>query len=251
MPVWDAPEDEADGSPRQSYNFAPSYNGMVYRPDVPDRGARPGGSSKEGGDSALDSQGVPSAVEDASRADTTELDADGPEDPSWVDVGAEMGVPSPNAEDAARVQDDAAPKSSHDYSRYKLQSMRWGLVPSWTKRNPGYTSVMKTINCRSDSLSRPGGLWSTMKTRKRCIVLADGFYEWLKVGTKEKVPHYIKRKDGQPMLFAGLWDCVTYQGKTAQRYAAGLFKQACSPIRGLIRGSRFRGKGIHLHHHHR
>ena len=97
--------------------------------------------------------------------------------------------------------------------RYKLQSMKWGLVPSWTKRSPNYASMLKTINCRSDSLSGTGGLWSSMKARKRCIVVADGFYEWLKVGPKERVPHYIKRKDGQPMLFAGLWDCVRFEGE--------------------------------------
>lgn len=91
--------------------------------------------------------------------------------------------------------------------------MKWGLVPSWTKRNPGYGSLIKTINCRSESLAGTGGLWSSMKARKRCVVVADGFYEWLKAGPKEKVPHYVKRKDGGPMLFAGLWDCVQLEGE--------------------------------------
>lgn len=52
-----------------------------------------------------------------------------------------------------------------------------------------------------------------MKKGKRCIVIAQGFYEWLKKnGAKEKIPHYTKRKDGQLMCFAGLWDCVQYEG---------------------------------------
>ena len=87
-------------------------------------------------------------------------------------------------------------------------------MPFWTKRNPDYGTVMKTINARDDSLMGNGGMWTTMKKSKRCIIVAQGFYEWLKKnGGKEKIPHYTKRKDGQLMCFAGLWDCVQYEGK--------------------------------------
>jgi putative SOS response-associated peptidase YedK len=86
-------------------------------------------------------------------------------------------------------------------------------VPFWTKRNPDYGSKMKTINCRDDSLFEDRGMWTTMKKRKRCIIVAQGFYEWLKKnGGKEKLPHFTKRKDGQLMCFAGLWDCVQFEG---------------------------------------
>ena len=86
-------------------------------------------------------------------------------------------------------------------------------MPFWTKRNPDYGSVMKTINARDDSLMENRGMWNTMKRSKRCIVVAQGFYEWLKKnGGREKVPHFVKRKDGQLMCFAGLWDCVQYEG---------------------------------------
>lgn len=153
MPVDDAPEDDGNDAPRQSYNFAPGYYGAVYRADTPDHGAGP----------------------------------------------------APNRE--ADAQPEADPKTS-----YKLQSMKWGLIPFWTKRNPDYASMLKTINCRSDSLSTPGGMWASMKARKRCIVIAQGFYEWLKTGPKDKLPHYVKRTDGQLMCFAGLWDCVQYEG---------------------------------------
>lgn len=106
----------------------------------------------------------------------------------------------------------------HDHKeknlRYKLQSMKWGLVPFWTKRQPDYGSLMRTINCRDDSLIEDRGMWTTMKRRKRCIVVCQGFYEWLKKrpGGKEKIPHFVRRKDGELMCFAGLWDCVTYEG---------------------------------------
>jgi putative SOS response-associated peptidase YedK len=101
--------------------------------------------------------------------------------------------------------------SNHE-PQYKLQSMKWGLIPFWTKRNPDYGSMMKTINCRDDSLIDNKGMWTSMKHKKRCVVVAQGFYEWLKKGPKEKVPHYTKRKDGKLMCFAGLWDCVQYEG---------------------------------------
>ncbi|TQN72009.1 putative peptidase [Colletotrichum shisoi] len=168
MLVEDAPEDEGQGSPRQTYNFAPGYHGVVYRADVPDRGA--GHRREHKGD---DEQG-----ETATTAGAT--------------------APEPPRED--------------DRIRYKMQSMQWGLIPFWTKRDPGYSTLSKTINCRDDSLSTPGGMWSTMKAGKRCIVVAQGFYEWLKNG-KEKMPHFVKRKDGQLVCFAGLWDCVQYEGE--------------------------------------
>jgi putative SOS response-associated peptidase YedK len=78
---------------------------------------------------------------------------------------------------------------------------------------------MRTINCRDDSLIENRGLWNTMKQRKRCIVIAEGFYEWLKKNNgKEKIPHYTKRKDGQLMCFAGLWDMVQYEDSEEKLY---------------------------------
>jgi putative SOS response-associated peptidase YedK len=98
--------------------------------------------------------------------------------------------------------------------KYKLQAMKWGLIPFWTKRSPDYGSVLKTINCRDDSLIEDRGMWTSMKRRKRCIVICQGFYEWLKKGPsgKEKIPYFIRRKDGGLLCFAGLWDCVKYEG---------------------------------------
>jgi putative SOS response-associated peptidase YedK len=177
MPVWDAPEDDGDGAPRQSYNFAPGYHGVVYRADVPDYGAGPRRRHNAGPSS---SQG---AQDDAEQA------------------------PPSAAEESADETEDEGPKETH----YILQSMKWGLVPFWTKRNPDYASIMRTINCRDDSLSSPGGMWASMKGRKRCIVVAQGFFEWLAKGPRDKVPHYIRRRDGGLLLMAGLWDCVTYE----------------------------------------
>ncbi|KAI1816286.1 DUF159-domain-containing protein [Poronia punctata] len=160
-------DDDRNG-PRQSYNFAPGYRGVVYRADVPDRGAGPG-----------------------SRQTTS-------------------STPAETEDDAGKEE-----KETH----YKLQTMTWGLIPFWTKRNPGYGSVMKTINCRDDSLAHGGGMWGSMKGKKRCVVLAQGFYEWLKKnGGRDKLPHFVKRMDGKLMCFAGLWDVVQYENEDEKRY---------------------------------
>ncbi len=188
MPVWDAPEDEGDGAPRQSYNFAPGYHGVVYRADTPDWGAGPRRERKAPGSSG---------------SQTGAAAADGAAD---EDAGEDTPDDAPAAGDGG--------DASTGQVKYRLQSMKWGLVPFWTKRNPDYASMLRTINCRDDSLSSSGGMWTTMKARKRCIVIAQGFYEWLQKGPKEKVPHFIKRKDGQLMCFAGLWDCVQYEGES-------------------------------------
>lgn len=99
--------------------------------------------------------------------------------------------------------------------KYKLQSMKWGLVPFWAKRQPDYGSLMRTMNCRDDSLLEDRGMWTSMKRKKRCVVPCQGYYEWWKRGPggKEKIPHFTRRKDGDLMYFAGLWDCVKYEGE--------------------------------------
>lgn len=88
----------------------------------------------------------------------------------------------------------------------QLQVMKWGLVPSWSRTSRDYATTLKTINCRADSLSTGVGLWAPLRGRKRCVVVANGFYEWRKAGPKDRVPYYIRRRDGLPLLLAGLWD---------------------------------------------
>ncbi|RCI12183.1 hypothetical protein L249_0595 [Ophiocordyceps polyrhachis-furcata BCC 54312] len=116
-----------------------------------------------------------------------------------------------------RDDDDAQPEGN--WTRYRLQAMKWGLIPFWTKRNPDYATMLKTINCRDDSLAAPGGMWAAIKGRKRCLVVAQGFYEWLKTGPRDKMPHFVRRRDGKLMCFAGLWDCVRYQASDEKTYS--------------------------------
>ncbi|KAE8362558.1 DUF159 domain protein [Aspergillus caelatus] len=133
----------------------------------------------------------------------------------------------------SRTQDRAGGKDEqlHSQLHYKIQSMKWGLVPFWTKRKPDYGSLMRTINCRDDSLVEDRGMWTSMKRKKRCVVVCQGFYEWLKKGPggKEKVPHFVKRKDGELMLFAGLWDCVSYEGEDEKLYTYTIITTSSNP----------------------
>jgi putative SOS response-associated peptidase YedK len=132
---------------------------------------------------------------------------------------AEHGASSQEQAPGAADQSTPSQKGNTTELKYKLQSMKWGLIPFWTKRPPDYGSQLKTINCRNDSLIEDRGMWTTMKKHKRCIVVAEGFYEWLKKNNgKEKIPHFVKRKDGQLMLLAGLWDSVTYEGSEEKLY---------------------------------
>ncbi|KAF2403749.1 DUF159 domain protein [Trichodelitschia bisporula] len=118
-------------------------------------------------------------------------------------------------EEATAQTEDSSSEGAQIH--YRLQSMKWGLIPSWMTRKPDYQSMMKTINCRDDSLTENRGIWNSVKRRKRCIVICQGFYEWLKKG-KEKVPHYVRRKDGQLMCFAGFWDCTKFEDSEEKLY---------------------------------
>ncbi|KAK6355730.1 hypothetical protein TWF718_000121 [Orbilia javanica] len=117
----------------------------------------------------------------------------------------------------ANTSNDPKSRPSNGKTKYILSSMKWGLVPFWTKRNPDYSSMLKTINCRDDSLYDNKGMWTSMKNKKRCIVIAQGFFEWIKKG-KDRVPHFTKRSDGQLLYIAGLWDCVRYEDSTEELY---------------------------------
>ena len=85
----------------------------------------------------------------------------------------------------------------------KLDFFTWGLVPFWAK-DPSIGSRM--INARSETLAEKPSFKNAFK-RRRCLILADGFYEWQKTpGEKSKIPTFIHMKDGKPFAFAGLWE---------------------------------------------
>jgi putative SOS response-associated peptidase YedK len=134
----------------------------------------------------------------------------------------DQGFPNDDESSTDATDADHPPETSQEPKSYtyQIKVMKWGLIPFWTKRSPDYGSMMRTINCRDDSLFEDRGMWTNMKRKKRCLVVAQGFYEWLKKGPggKEKIPHFVKRKDGQLMCFAGLWDCVKYEDSDEKLY---------------------------------
>lgn len=79
----------------------------------------------------------------------------------------------------------------------------WGLIPMWAK-DPNIGS--RLINARAETLPEKPAFRGSLKY-KRCLILADGFYEWKTVeGKKSKTPFFIHMKDRKPFAFAGLWD---------------------------------------------
>jgi putative SOS response-associated peptidase YedK len=88
----------------------------------------------------------------------------------------------------------------------ELALLRWGLVPPWAD-DPKVGSRM--INARSETVATSGAFRSAFR-RRRCLVLADGFYEWQRQ-ERRKQPFYIKMQDDSPFAFAGLWE--VWEGK--------------------------------------
>jgi putative SOS response-associated peptidase YedK len=82
--------------------------------------------------------------------------------------------------------------------------VRWGLLPSWVKEPKAFTLL---INARGESAAEKPAFRAAMK-RRRCLIPADGFYEWKRVGGR-KQPFFVRAKAGGPLAFAGLWETWT------------------------------------------
>jgi putative SOS response-associated peptidase YedK len=82
-----------------------------------------------------------------------------------------------------------------------LQLLRWGLVPSWAASLVGGA---KMINARAETIMAKPAFRNAF-ARRRCLVPADGFYEW-RPGDATKQPYLIRARDGAPLAFAGLWE---------------------------------------------
>jgi putative SOS response-associated peptidase YedK len=90
--------------------------------------------------------------------------------------------------------------------------LRWGLIPAWAKDKK--TSF---VNARADTVMHKPAFRSSIKKR-RCLVLADGYYEWKTVG-KKKQPYYFHMRDGRPFAFAGIWECWKGEGEPLETCA--------------------------------
>lgn len=84
----------------------------------------------------------------------------------------------------------------------RIAWMRWGLIPRWAKE---MAIGNKMINARAETLAEKPSFQDAYRKR-RCLIVADGFYEWRKEGDGSKTPMYIRMKDGRPFALAGLWE---------------------------------------------
>ncbi len=79
--------------------------------------------------------------------------------------------------------------------------MRWGLIPSWAK---DVSIGSRMINTRAETVAEKPSFRTALR-RRRCLVLADGFYEWRRISTGKR-PMRVTMASGEPFAFAGLWD---------------------------------------------
>src|SRR5579864_1642586 len=84
----------------------------------------------------------------------------------------------------------------------QLSLLHWGLIPSWAKDSK---MGARMINARADTVATKPAFRSAFR-RRRCLIAADGFYEWKKTGAKTKQPYYIRLAKDRPFAFAGLWE---------------------------------------------
>jgi putative SOS response-associated peptidase YedK len=83
----------------------------------------------------------------------------------------------------------------------EMSLLKWGLIPSWAKDS---LMGVKLINARSETVTEKPSFREAFK-RRRCVIPADGFYEWQRTGGR-KQPFFFHLRDDRPFSFAGLWD---------------------------------------------
>src|SRR5690606_22269468 len=96
---------------------------------------------------------------------------------------------------------DVAAVRQREPGRRELVTLRWGLVPYWAQ-DPSIGN--RLINARAETLAGKPAYREAYRKR-RCLVLADGFYEW-RPGPSGKIPWFVSLASGEPFAFAGLWE---------------------------------------------
>ena len=97
--------------------------------------------------------------------------------------------------------DDVLAVTTDREGRPRGEHLRWGLVPSWAD-SPD--TGLKMINARAETAGEKAAFRGALQ-RFRCLIVADGFYEWQARSGRPKQPFWITRADGEPFAFAGLW----------------------------------------------
>lgn len=102
----------------------------------------------------------------------------------------------------APTQDVAGVRLAGDDGKPSFTLFRWGLIPSWAK-DPSIGSRM--INARAETVAEKPAFRAAFR-RRRCLIPADGFYEWEKLPDGGKQPWRVTLEGGKPFAFAGLWE---------------------------------------------
>jgi putative SOS response-associated peptidase YedK len=116
----------------------------------------------------------------------------------------------PASATTARPDEPSAAETGHAAGARELVLMRWGLVPSFTRQLADVKGI-STINARAETV-QTSPVWRGPFKRRRCLVPADGFYEWKRpdgkgnLAEKTKQPFAFHMADDAPLAFAGLWD---------------------------------------------
>jgi putative SOS response-associated peptidase YedK len=131
--------------------------------------------------------------------DAAKEDGAGPDEAQPKTAGAKTAGPE------AAEPETAGPEAAEGEGVRELRVVRWGLVPFWAK---DISIGSRLINARAETVaSKPA--FRHAFARHRCLLPADGFYEWEKSGDSKgarKQPHYIRREDGGVLAFAGLYE---------------------------------------------
>lgn len=95
-------------------------------------------------------------------------------------------------------------RTNRDTGEREVEMMRWGMVPYFAK-SPGDFKGFSTINARAETVAT-NPTWQTPFRRRRCLVPADGFYEWKRITPTTRQPYAFGLRTETPFAFAGLWD---------------------------------------------
>jgi putative SOS response-associated peptidase YedK len=88
----------------------------------------------------------------------------------------------------------------------KINALSWGLIPFWVKNTMDAVKISnQTLNAVGETIFEKPAFRNAAKNQ-RCVIFVDGFYECHHIDAKTKVPFYIYRADGEPMILAGLWE---------------------------------------------
>lgn len=137
--------------------------------------------------------------------------------------------PVPNFNVCPTVPVHAVIQGGDAGTRRRLVALRWGFVPRWYK-TPSDGPLL--INARAETLAEKPAFREACRAR-RCLIPATGFYEWTKDGEGARLPWYIYRPDGAPVVFAGVWQDWTGADGTHLATCAIVTTAANDPMQAI------------------